>query len=249
MVAIELVRKKKLIFIVVIIAILILIYFFVISPAIQPKFFHRDYSYEFFIETNELIYNATFIVPIPVLNNIPKLGMEKINEVIFEKGNYNAAFIQKDNILFIKIVTPTINPGEQNLYHANLELHQSEEPGLLYYPTNTRYPIGNESVFLPKNNVSIHEPVPGSYPTMYGTYHNSITIEYQIPIFVEYTTSNNTNVKIYSWISASNGWAEWGTYLQNSFRDSYKLSLNGPVHGWYSADGKLEMGEGIYLDE
>lgn len=239
-------RKKFLIIIVLAGIFLALFYYFVIYPVIQPAAFSSHYSYDLTIETNLPLYNVTFIVPLPIQNGSPKVGTLLLNEDMFKKEGYKVSFVLVEGIPSIKISTATILPGRENRFRV--DIGDGQETTGLPYLVNTIIPLGNESVFLPKYNISIRQPQPASYSTSHGIHYYPLISSYQTKVYAEYSTSPNTVVQLISHTDGLNSWVELDSWLQNKYGDDFSISLNGMANGWYMASGELKSGEGIYLD-
>ncbi len=117
------------------------------------------------------------------------------------------------------------------------------------YWVDTRQPLGNETVFFPKYNVSITQPVSRTYTRGSSIYFNPVLLQYQTKIYAEFESQDATSVHIIARLDGYNQWVEefdaWrGNYYSDSFQKSFYRSAN----GWYLVEGKMESRSGKYLD-
>jgi len=109
---------------------------------------------------------------------------------------------------------------------------------------NTRFPVGNEPVLLPKYNLreSEEEPiVPRS------EHLNPEYFDYESLVYAHYDTSNDTDVQIFVELNSRNEWWVYG-WQYNDYIDRISIRLSGPQEGWVKAEGKLTTGDGIYKE-
>jgi hypothetical protein len=235
---------------------LILLSYFIVYPLFQlsmrPDFFDGMYKYDLKIAVHDAtISNVTLLIPLPVRNGTPQIGSLVLTPAMFEKGGIHASFIRNNGDWYVKITTDSIIPSLDEFEYRMDQYDSQDYPGLPYL-VNTRYPVGNESVFLPKSNMTSRHPVP-EISTRWGAEdYNPIVSEYQIPVFSEYTVMNRTPamwVEVTASVEGLNSWAEQvDSWRQNLYRDEISLTLYDGAQGWYLAEGKLNSGEGIYLD-
>lgn len=229
--------------------------------SINPRMFSSYIDYDLQIKTSEPISNATFYIPLPVKNNTPMIGTLPLEEQQFEKNHYSVAFIQHppgiemsgaypvwDNQpWFLKITVSRIDPGqlEKPGYSIEIENITSLKSPLLF--SNSLFPIGNESVFLPKINFSLMDPVRTSLGSQYWIKYSPIAVQQKIPLFADYSASQSTKVEIFSSIHSSNSWKEkYDESGSNSYNDRYSWYHYGESRGWQTAQGIYEAAQGIY---
>ena len=109
---------------------------------------------------------------------------------------------------------------------------------------NTRYPIGNESVLLPKHNLRESE----EDPTIPRSEHlNPEYFDYESLVYAHYDTSPDAEVQIFVELDGRNEWWIYG-WQYNEYIDRIFIQLTGPQAGWVPAEGKLTTGDGIYKE-
>lgn len=106
---------------------------------------------------------------------------------------------------------------------------------------NTRYPIGNETVLLPKYDLNIAPP--DEY-----LLRNKQGVLYDSRMYAHYDSGNDTRVNISIKFDASNSWWTGGSQ-SNSFHDELSSHLIGPQDTWVIANGTLVSGDGVYRHE
>jgi hypothetical protein len=234
---------------------LVLTGYFILYPAFKqamsPDLFSGDYHYNLKISVDTTISNVTLLIPLPVRNGTPQIGSLSLTPLMFDKEGIHSSFIRTDGDWYVKIMADSITPSREEFEYV-IDQYKSQKYTGLPYLVNTRYPQGNESVFLPKSNITTKRPVP-EISTRWGAEdYNPIISEYQIPAYAEYTVNNRTQalrVEVITSIEGSNNWVEqFDSWRRNQYRDETTLSLYDEANGWYLAEGKLDSGEGIYLD-
>lgn len=109
---------------------------------------------------------------------------------------------------------------------------------------NTRFPVGNEPVLLPKYNLreSEEEPI-----VPLSEHLNPEYFDYESLVYAHYDTSNDTDVQIFVELNSRNEWWVYG-WQYNDYIDRISIRLSGPQEGWVKAEGKLTTGDGIYKE-
>ena len=246
---------------------------FVLSPLCiqkywQPYYFGSGNSYSLDLETDAPLTNATFLVPLPVQNGFPAIGFLNLTEGMFNKPGYNCSIVSFEGNWYLRITADSIHPipgkQEYQVYFGDrserIEYtprgYQVEYDDAEEYPywINTRQPLGNETVFLPKYNVSVLEPATRSYTTGRGTYFNPVVLRYQTKIYAEFDSQNATSVNIYANLRGHNTWVERfqgseGNWYSDSFQGHFSRSPSYPSPDrWYLENGEMKSGSGRYLD-
>jgi hypothetical protein len=211
----------------------------------QPKLFSTDYTYHLLIEPSATLSNVSIIVPLPLLKDRPTLGTKMLTEDLFKSEGYKVSFIKNNELYFLKITTDKMALERRDKYRINIFDNRPVFDVKDF--ANTRYPLGNESVFQPKYDLTSKQPSSPTYSTWYGDFHNPVISLYRTTISADYSAENDSTVLIIADIDVLNQWVESGTHISNSFHDSYSITLYGESHGWYFANGTLETGKGKYL--
>lgn len=256
--------NKSIWIILFLIIILVVVGYFVFYPnfvkEMQPASFGSSNTYHLSIGTDGQLFNVTFLIPLPVRNGIPAVGFLNLTESMFEKGGYRASFIQLGGDQFLRLTADAVlstteyevSYGDNNLRteYSRLGYKVGYENAKDYpYWINTRQPVENETVFLPKNNITIQKPAEPTYSTGSGIRFSPVLLRYQTNIYAEFDTASETLVHIFASTEGQNSWVEESdAWRGNSYSDYYQGSFNGPARGWYLANGELKSGEGKYLD-
>jgi hypothetical protein len=109
---------------------------------------------------------------------------------------------------------------------------------------NTRYPIGNESVLLPKNNLRESE-VDSTVPR--PEHLNPEYFDYESLVYAHYDASPDAEVQIFVELDSRNEWWVYG-WQYNEYTDRISIRLTGPQAGWVREEGKLTVGDGVYRE-
>jgi hypothetical protein len=230
--------------------------------SLEPSNFVSGISYQLTLETDTPLSNATFLIPLPVRNGIPAVGFLNLTESMFRKPGFNASFVSWEGNEYLRLTADTIDPKEYAEYEVSYG-DQSERrtydergyqveyqrPADYPYWINTREPIGNETVFLPKYNVIFQSPMEPTYSTGSGIRYYPVLSRYQTNIYAGYQTSADASVHIFASIEGQNSWAEeFDAWRGNLYSDYFQEYCNGPAPGWHPVNGELKSGEGKYLD-
>lgn len=226
-----------------------------------PGYFISHYYYQLTISPTAPVYNATFLIPFPV-NNSPLVGDEVVNSSrlmnnyrLNKYREYDASRVPEisvaldsttGNVTFIKIFADYLPPHAQ--YEFYVENH-IDRPRFTYYAVQTKDPLGNESVFLPKLNMIKKVPVPESKISYGMVLHESTVISYDTRIYADYSTGPGTVVDIDTQYEVSNIWLQRHELaLSNRYKDRISTEFVGEQHGWHTLEGTLQMGAGHFID-
>jgi len=225
--------------------------------------------YRVTINTSEPITNATFYLPLPVKDGIPMTGTIHLDKSQFEKNNFSIDFVQSppgvkftgtypvpnNQPWFLKVSADKINPDPSG--SAGYSVRISNTTFLLtpvIFP-NTLYPVGNESVFLPKLDFSPPQRERISSRSPEWIEYSPIHVPQKNLIYADYSASPTTRVEIISDILVGNSWSEPGTpgivYTGidgggNYYTNSYYWTHDGESHGWQVVNGVLSARNGVY---
>lgn len=109
---------------------------------------------------------------------------------------------------------------------------------------NTKFPIGNESVLLPKHN--LRESEEGSVIPL-SEHINPEYFDYESLVYAHYDTSPDAEVQIFVQMDGRNEWWIYG-WQYNDYSDRISVRLSGPQEGWVQAKGKLVTRDGVYRE-
>ncbi|HVN65254.1 MAG TPA: hypothetical protein VMT31_01420 [Methanomicrobiales archaeon] len=216
-----------------------------ISP---PSDFYASYIYQVQVKALIPVTNLTLYVPLPIQNGTPKIGTLHLTPETFgderythgplpRESNFSFSFEGVKGVPFLKITADTMDP--EQVYQFDYHEHIDTPPYTIL--VNTRYPIGNESVLLPKYNLSEYIQPPAE-------------LNYTTTIYADYTmgnprtTENYGTILISDGLIASNGWYLNFAWPHNSYTDGFAISIYDELHGWENVEGKMTVGNGIYLD-
>ncbi|PKL61310.1 MAG: hypothetical protein CVV31_12070 [Methanomicrobiales archaeon HGW-Methanomicrobiales-2] len=230
----------------------------------EPQDLYTYFRYELSIRTATPIENVTLLVPIPTRGDQPAIGPEQISgELYTDPGNlrkgpsdpstlpehYDFAIIPVDGQYYLRLTTPYMNPAEPIgvRYYNRTSLGDKFRPEVVPRLIETRHPFGNESLFSPKQNLTLTASSSGT-PNERGYYNpEGYRYSYTIPVYAHY--ENGTQVSISSEIEGSNRWLEGFDFAgQNRYSDAYSLTITGEPQGWMPAEGKVTVGQGDYRE-
>ncbi len=109
---------------------------------------------------------------------------------------------------------------------------------------NTRFPVGNESILLPKSN--LRESEEGSVISPPENI-NPKYFDYESRSYAHYDSPSDADVQIFVQMEGLNEWWIYG-WQHNEYSDRISIRLSGPQEGWVKAEGKLITGDGIYRE-
>jgi len=230
-----------------------------------PTFLGTNNEYTLEIQTNIPLHNATFYLPLPVKNDTPTVGNRLLYPSDFKKEGYSVTFARF--LPEIKLnATQTREywvPGNDPCF---VRIHADLWPNGSYYVdivngtnnlispalfANTLYPVGNESIFLPKLDFSPAQPVKKSKLNPFSDWveYTNQTTRQATWIYADYSTDSQTSVTIYTRIRGSNYWLDdYDTSIGNHYQDSFYEGLTGENRGVYFMTGDFTAGNMLYPD-
>ncbi|WP_214083985.1 hypothetical protein [Methanoculleus sp.] len=228
----------------------------------EPHYISRSYDYSLGIRTATPIENVTLLVPIPTCGDRPALGPVPITAEFYDPDNdfhssyplripdhYTLAVIPIDGRYYLQLTAPFMDPAEpvSMIYHNYTPLADELRLGIVPQMINTLHPLGNESLFSPKHNLTLTAGSPDAVQTS-GAYNpDGYRYSYTIPVYAYY--ENGTRVEIDSSISGVNEWGEGFDYHpSNRYSDSYSLTITGDPQGWMPAEGEVTAGQEVYRE-
>lgn len=228
--------------------------------SIDPRMFSTSFSYELEIISTEPLSNVTLYLPLPVKNGTPTVGPVTLTQQYFENENFSVELVQAppginlsgmspvaDNQpWFLKITAAQVFPDNHNvIYRVSVDNFTKLKSPLQFI--ETRYPFGNESVFLPKRDFQPLVPAPADSRSRHSLRYSPILISQEIPVYIEFTASPAARVTVSSSIRAGNFWKEkYDESGYNSYSDYYSWTNWDESQGWQTATGKFGYADGPY---
>jgi hypothetical protein len=205
--------------------------------------FFGHYNYDIRIHPYAPVSNLTVYLPLPIQNGIPKIGTLLLTPETFRnesytfgplpsKSNFRFAIEEVNGIPFLKITADAMDSKQE--YH--FDDYESIHTPAYTYLINTRYPLGNESIFQPKSNLSNYNRIPAE-------------LNYTTVVYAVYTMEGSGEFYISTGLSDSNNWAlTSNAWISNSYTDDIQLKLYHVASGWQMVKGTMTVGTGNYLD-
>ena len=244
---------------------LLILYASCISTLEYPRELQRSERFQLRIDTDGPLQDATFYVPLPMKNGIPSIDDRILDKNDFIKTGF--------------IVDFTLTPPERDATGAHLdeftadtkdpwylEIHATTWPkgssdwdvsdvGPKYISSplsfyNTLYPIGNESILLPKSEfIQPHTPIVQGINSNYGdTFYIPQESRQSIEIYANYTGSEKTLVTVFVFIEGINSWRDVDdTNPSNRYTDEVYGILYNKL-GWNKLSGTFTAANGDYPD-
>jgi len=226
----------------------------------EPHNISRSYDYSLGIRTATPIENVTLLIPIPTCGDRPALGPVPITAEFYDPDNdfhssyplripdhYTLAVIPIDGRYYLQLTAPFMDPAEpvSMIYHNYTFLAGDLRPDIVPQMINTLHPLGNESLFSPKQNLTLTAGSPEAVRTS-GAYNpRGYSYSYIVPVYAYY--ENGTRVDISSSMHGSNEWdAGFDGGGLNQYSDRYHLTVTGEPQGWMPAEGEVTAGRGVY---
>ena len=229
------------------------------QSSFTPGYFQSARVYEIDITSSDTISNVTIYVPLPVNHEKPMLGPSELTEQTFRKDNFSVDIIQaipqglvinkpipeKENYSWYLKVT-AMQISRENNFHIILGNPRSVSSP--YSFVETRFPFGNESVFLPKIDFTIPSPANLTLSPVTWDFDSATEkVTQKVPIFVEYSAPSSARVEIFSDIAGDNTWKEQDDEsFGNSYDDEFDWTNTGEAHGWQIASGTFTAAKGSY---
>jgi hypothetical protein len=227
------------------------------------------YSYDISIDTNETIRNVTVYLPVPIKAGKPMMGPVPLDKTQFARQNFTIDLVQSPPGLntsdaypvpgsqpwFLKVSADRIDPNPSEVPEYSVELMNSTDSLSPDVFVNTLYPLGNESVILPKMDFSLphHQEITSRSPE-WIEYAPARTPQTTL-VYADYSSSPTTLVQIRSHLLGFNIWMEPVTPNTvstgidgggNEYQDSYMWTTTGESHGWQRAEGMYGSTNSVY---
>jgi hypothetical protein len=188
-----------------------------------------ELRYTFTITTSSALSEVNLFIPLPTdgegLSPIIQMLGSGDQSVTFE--GYPVSIYGANNESYLKVSTNLL-PGPSNTTDARYFFSVvAASPAL-----HTRLPVQYDYTLLPKRNLI---EVPCGADLCSG---QPLCFQYQSLIYVSYHTSLDTRVEIQADLLGTNRWRILQGY-RNEYADNIDVILQGPVSGWYAADGNL----------
>lgn len=228
---------------------------------LDPRSFNSAYSYEISIVHHGPLSNATFIIPLAVRENSPKLASDIFIESDFTFSNVTTSLTQSPSgqdlntvssidgyapwFLIIKLESPISESSPYYIYkfEKNVQV-KLDDPD---FRVNTLIPIGNETLISPKNQFARPGPPQIRKMSADRIEYTPITVPYSTIVYADYSAPSSTLVEIYCNVRGTNYWREYSDAGgRNQYQDKFSRFFSGEVHGWYQANGDLTIADGFY---
>jgi hypothetical protein len=229
--------------------------------SLDPRSFNSAYSYEISIVHHGPLSNATFIIPLAVMDNSPKLASNIYIESDFAYSNVTASLTQSPSgrdlrnessidgydpwFLIIKMESPVSESSPHYIYKFEKDVQvKLDDPD---FRVNTLIPIGNETLISPKNQFVRPSPPQIRKRSVDRIEYTPITAPYSTSVYADYSAPPSTLVEIYCNVRGTNYWREYSDAGgSNQYQDRFSRFFSGEVHGWYQADGEITIADGFY---
>jgi len=222
--------------------------------------YQSDYTYDLTIMSDHPITNAKFIIPLPVKDNRPMVGLSPLNPDDFQKGNVTIAFTQSPKGLNLSnaVIWDGYSPwfviirSDGNLFKIDevwdytVNKKVRVQPETSAFSTYTLYPEGNESVIMPKMNFFWQKPEPSEvWPRNLKYNHQPVT--QKTMVYAVFSASPETKTQIWFQIKDDHSWKqEYDAWMGNQYSDQFSITISGEANGWYIAEGTFSAAQGIY---
>ncbi|MDD3856793.1 MAG: hypothetical protein PHP43_01940 [Methanoculleus sp.] len=216
----------------------------------EPQYPHTRITYELSIRTATPIENVTLLIPIPTRGDRPAIGPVSISDELYTDRlpeHITSAIVPVDGQYYLRLTAPSMDPARPIRvdYYNYTSFGDKFRPGIVPQLIDTRYPFGNESLFSPKQNLTLIAGTPEAVQTS-GSYPGC-RYSYTIPVYACY--ENGSRIEIYSDTCCENGWAEqFDAWMLNRYSDRYHLVITGDPQGWMAAEGEVTAGYGSYRE-
>lgn len=217
----------------------------------EPEYLHTSLSYELYITTDTRIENVTFLVPVPTRGDRPAIGSEQISSAFYIDRlpeRITPAIVPINGYYYLQLTIPSMDPARPIHvdYYNYTSFRDKFRPEIVPQLIETRHPFGNESLFSPKQNLTLTAGSPEAVQTS-GFNPEGYSYAYTIPVYASYV--NGSQVEIDSKIRGENEWVErFDAWALNRYTDHYRLVITGEPQGWMPAEGKMTAGEGVYRE-
>lgn len=203
--------------------------------------FFSNYHYDLLIQSSAPIDNLTLYLPLPIKSGRPIMGSRSLTAETFSDKSYVKGSVppnfhfnigNMNQVPFLMITANTMIPSQE--YHFGYD--ENVHSPAYSYLVNTRYPLGNESVFLPKYNLSEYSRVP-------------VELNYTTVIYADFRMEGSGQLFIMNSLGGANYWyLTSDASIGNHYSDSFYLHIYDEFHGWKDVEGSMAIGTGRYLN-
>ncbi|MDN5309228.1 MAG: hypothetical protein PWP14_622 [Methanolobus sp.] len=218
--------------------------------------FHSSYDYDVTFTTDSALSNVTLYIPLPVVNNTSSVGQYIIeHDFNNDDPSWEYSLVDTEHGLMLAMKTESLEPkfrplpipvSEDDVTTQEAEPVVSDEysdgtPVLdsIHFAAmvpadhviDTRNPLANEMVLLPKYKLNSSQDV----------------YNYESRVYAEYESSPDARVEISVSLTGYNEWWILG-WQWNSYNEWMNILLSGPQEGWLPVNGMLVTGEGLYKE-
>lgn len=196
------------------------------------------YTYTCAITTDAPLYNVTLFIPVPADNtgNSPMVSGFSNRAMSGVPADWETTLFDTGKSTLLKVTTPAIIPPDgTSVQHPHTITISSETSSRT--PIDTRNPVEKSAMYRPVQDLKEHPCPPGSADT--GTRCFTFTTS----MYADYTTAEETTVRIVSNISGTNTWTIFEPY-SSEYYARISAGLEGGNHGWTILEGVLSSGTG-----
>jgi hypothetical protein len=235
-----------------------------ISTLEYPRDLQKNERYQLVVDSSGPLSDATFYVPLPVKNGVPMIGDKQLYANDFSKEGFAINFIQTppgynlsgfypgdfslagNNPWYMKIHRDTWPVGREEWLKENGTFDLTSP--LLF--SNTLFPIGNESILLPKLEFSesTYPTILHKYPEYGNEYFTPVETRQSAMVYANYSTTGEATVTIYILIHGDNNWRDRDDTGGHNY---YLDEIYGPIsmsRGWNEISGRFSVANGPYPD-
>ncbi|AEA46281.1 hypothetical protein [Archaeoglobus veneficus] len=224
-------------------------YFVYQTYQLKEETFRSGYTYEIHIGTNKTLFNVTLFLPLPAGEIADELSAGNV----YNPENWSFEIVDTEYGKMLKIRADEIHPryppefrpipvepGKESPKVENVPYHENmlKISAKSSREINTKDPIGNEPLLLPKYGLVEVECIPSCS-------NCDKCYSYETVIYANYNATPSTTVEITIRLEGTNSWWAYG-WSFNEYRDYIYVSLSGEHHCWISASGYIVAGDGIY---
>ena len=222
-----------------------------------PRMFTSLYEYHVQLLSDSPIYNATFIIPLPVKNGTPVAGIETLTADDFQQPGTSVSLTQSPPGLnlstavslpagyqpwFAVITADMLAPVNDTDVVFTVNKYNNSKYTRL---TNYRFvpnPIGYEALIVPKLNFTWKDPrVAEIRPDVirYKTYN----VPQNTLIFAGYHSTPSAHITVAFSYSVLNGWFQGfgDDSYENYYQESFSEQFNGEQQGWHLVSGSIQV--------
>jgi hypothetical protein len=217
----------------------------------NPRLFTSAYQFDLQIQTDNPLYNVTFIIPLPVNDGIPVVGSKTLTADDFQQPGISATLTQSPPGLNLTGSVPLqgyqpwfviLKADEMAPVNGSSMVYSMKKDDYIQHTQLKNFrivpsPVGIEFLIMPKFNFTWKDPEVEK-AKLYVIWYKPYKFPHDTLLYADYNTNPSANVTISFMYYGKNMWfEEYDNSYVNTYQEPFSTQLNGNNHGWHRVSG------------